>query len=279
MATTAGTPSWTSVVATPAYGSVSVVRAPSQELSTTRRSDVWSASRLASSVPSTSAWSAVVVLEVQHALAGGGEVAVADEVQDVVAAVAQAPRAARRGVAGSSQSSWTRPRATILATACSTRRALAVDVERGCSRSGWRRRRGSARRQSIAGGCGSDGVVEVAHERRLALVGEEARPAVQQLPRHAEQRRRGGQRQRQPQPPPGRRRAVPRARRSRRRCPASAAPSASAPPELFGVELGRRRAADVARSRPVTGPLPCGDAEHGALQLVVGERHHEASRV
>ena len=54
IATTAGTPSCTSVVATPAYGSVSVVRAPSHELSTTRRSTFWSASRLANSVSSTS---------------------------------------------------------------------------------------------------------------------------------------------------------------------------------------------------------------------------------
>ena len=34
----------------PAYGSVSVVRAPSHELSTTSRSDVWSPSRLANTV-------------------------------------------------------------------------------------------------------------------------------------------------------------------------------------------------------------------------------------
>ena len=67
IATTAGTPSATRLVAIPANGSVSVVRAPSQELRIASRSDVWSPSRFVEDGLGDLRRAALVVLEEQQA--------------------------------------------------------------------------------------------------------------------------------------------------------------------------------------------------------------------
>ena len=196
IATTAGTPSCTSVVATPAYGSVSVVRAPSHELRTTSRSAFWSDSRLANSVSSTSTGVAVVgVLEVDDAVAGRREVAVPDVVDrrgscrraGPGGGSAARPARASRGAPARS--------ATTGASACSMRR-------RSPSTSSGARSRGLATMPrmrtapSITGAGRQRAGLEQAHDRGAPLAGEEAGPLVEELPRDAQQRRRAGERQR-----------------------------------------------------------------------------------
>ena len=172
------------VVAMPANGSVSVVRAPSQELSTRAAAMSWSPSRFANSVSSTSPAAAVVVLEEEHAVAVVGEVAVADVVEDVVVAVAQRLAQAARG-RRIDQSSSTRPRSTTPASACSTRRRSSATSSggRSCGLATTPRMRTAA---SITR---RGGVRPVSRSGRRACAADwrGTRAAVEELPRHAQQ--------------------------------------------------------------------------------------------
>ena len=278
MATTAGTPRWTSVVATPAYGSVIVVRAPSQELRTTRRSEPWSAEQVGEEGLVDGHGRPVLVLEEQHAVALVREVAVPDVVHDVVRLVAQgaAQSTRRRRLQPVELDPPHRPhRLDGLIDAP----PLGVDVERGeivgaGDDAEHAHGAGDRRRVTEVGGS------EHPHHRTAALAGEEPGRAVEELPRHAEQRRRAVEVEAQPQPVPGRLGVVTGAVVGRTDVVAQQRLGELAA-EALGVEWCRADAAQVsarAGAGPAGGPAAGarrGDVEDGPLELVGAERQRE----
>ena len=199
MAITAGTPSWTSVVAIAGErvgeaGAGAVARVEHDEA---QRRLVGQQARQLAAVELGVA-GPVVVLEVQHPVAARREVAVPDVVQHVVRPVAQhlaqPPRRRRRQPVDDDRAGRHHAGDGPLDA-----RPLAGDVERrGVGRVGDHAE--DAHRPLDRRRVRQPADVEVAHDRRLALVGEERRRAVQQLPRHAEEGRRRTQRQGQAEP-------------------------------------------------------------------------------
>ena len=134
--------------------------------------------------------------------------------------------------------------------------------------------------RTVDDGCRRQGaVLEQAHDRGAPLAGEEAGPLVEELPRHAQQRRRGGERQRHAGAVPVGLGAL--AARLGTRAPTWPLSNASAsdPPRrsasMIGpLRLAARRRASRRRSAPPAASVPFwAQPQHRLLEVLGAQRH------